>query len=250
MAIVIDGNNTPTAGGIGYGDGTELAFTTAGSAGGVLYSAGSSAPAFSAAGSSGGVLYSAGSSAPAFSAAGTSGQLLQSNGASAPTWATVSAGYTLGTPVAVSGSALIEFTSLPAGIKNIIVTFYRVSLGSGVTDIGLQLGKTAGYATSATQSQSVRIRDPAAGAFSFDTSTFQYLPVNSGGDTAFYNGQIILTLVDSTNNFWAAQGTLGSTVTASIFLSSASINLGDTLTKLKITSAGNFDGGTLNIAYI
>jgi hypothetical protein len=44
MAIVIDGNNTPTAGGIGYGDGTELAFTTVGSSGQVLTSAGSSAP--------------------------------------------------------------------------------------------------------------------------------------------------------------------------------------------------------------
>jgi hypothetical protein len=87
-------------------------------------------------------------------------------------------------------------------------------------------------------------------AQSFSSSTFEYVPIASGGDTAFYNGQIILTLVDPTNNFWAAQGTLGSTVTTTIFLSTASINLGGTLTKLKITSAGNFDGGTLNIAYL
>ncbi len=51
MAVVITGNNTPTAGGVTYGDGTTYANT----------------------------------------AAGTSGQLLQSNGASAPTWATVTA---------------------------------------------------------------------------------------------------------------------------------------------------------------
>ena len=44
MAVIIDGSNTPTAGGVGYGDGTELAFTTAGTAGQVLTSAGASAP--------------------------------------------------------------------------------------------------------------------------------------------------------------------------------------------------------------
>lgn len=48
MPITIDGNNTPTAGGIGYGDGTELAFTSAGSSGQVLTSNGASAPAFAA----------------------------------------------------------------------------------------------------------------------------------------------------------------------------------------------------------
>lgn len=44
MTVVIDGTNTPTAGGVGYGDGTELAFTSAGTSGQVLTSAGSSAP--------------------------------------------------------------------------------------------------------------------------------------------------------------------------------------------------------------
>lgn len=46
MAVVIDGTNTPTAGGVGYGDGTELAFTSAGSAGQVLTSAGSGTPSW------------------------------------------------------------------------------------------------------------------------------------------------------------------------------------------------------------
>lgn len=64
MAVTIVGNNTPTAGGVVYGDGTNYASTAAGSAGGVLYSAGASAPAFTAAGTSGQVLTSAGSSAP------------------------------------------------------------------------------------------------------------------------------------------------------------------------------------------
>jgi hypothetical protein len=48
MPVTIDGNNTPTAGGVGYGDGSELAFTAAGTSGQVLTSAGSSAPTWSA----------------------------------------------------------------------------------------------------------------------------------------------------------------------------------------------------------
>jgi molybdopterin-binding protein len=47
MAVGIVGNNTPNAGGVGYGDGTNLAFTSAGTSGQVLVSNGSSAPGFS-----------------------------------------------------------------------------------------------------------------------------------------------------------------------------------------------------------
>jgi len=46
MAVIINGNNTPTAGGIGYGNATELAFTSAGSSGQFVISGGSGAPTF------------------------------------------------------------------------------------------------------------------------------------------------------------------------------------------------------------
>lgn len=48
MPVTIDGNNTPTAGGVGYGDGSELAFTAAGTSGQVLKSNGTSAPSWEA----------------------------------------------------------------------------------------------------------------------------------------------------------------------------------------------------------
>lgn len=48
MPIIINGSNTPTAGSVGVGNGTELAFTAAGTTGQVLTSNGSSAPSFSA----------------------------------------------------------------------------------------------------------------------------------------------------------------------------------------------------------
>lgn len=44
MAIILNGSNTPTAGGVGYGDGSNLAFTGAGTSGQVLTSAGTGTP--------------------------------------------------------------------------------------------------------------------------------------------------------------------------------------------------------------
>jgi hypothetical protein len=48
MPVTLVGNNTPTAGGVVYGDGTNYASTAAGSSGQVLQSNGSSAPTWAA----------------------------------------------------------------------------------------------------------------------------------------------------------------------------------------------------------
>ena len=50
MAVIINGSNLPTAGAIGYGNGTELAFTLAGTTGQVLTSAGASVPTWTTGG--------------------------------------------------------------------------------------------------------------------------------------------------------------------------------------------------------
>lgn len=50
MPVTIVGNNTPTAGGVVYGDGTNYASTAAGSSGQVLRSNGASAPSWATVG--------------------------------------------------------------------------------------------------------------------------------------------------------------------------------------------------------
>lgn len=47
MPVTIVGNNTPTAGGVVYGDGTNYASTSAGTSGQILTSAGAGAPTWS-----------------------------------------------------------------------------------------------------------------------------------------------------------------------------------------------------------
>lgn len=61
MALILDGTNTPTLGGVGYGDGTELAFTGAGTAGQVLTSAGGAAPTWGTAAPLGATVIASGS---------------------------------------------------------------------------------------------------------------------------------------------------------------------------------------------
>lgn len=113
MAIIINGNNTPTAGAVAVGDGTTLAFT----------------------------------------AAGTSGQILKSNGASAPTWINNDAGTVTsvaatvpsvlsitGSPITSSGTLAITYsgTALP-----------NTSGGTGQTSAFTQYGVTYAATTTA-----------------------------------------------------------------------------------------------------
>jgi hypothetical protein len=87
MAIILNGNNAPTAGAVAVGDGTTLAFTSA----------------------------------------GTSGQILQSNGASAPTWVNSSSGggMTLLSTTTLSGSTTnIGVTS---GYVHLYIVSYGVT---------------------------------------------------------------------------------------------------------------------------
>jgi len=231
MPVTIVGNNTPTAGGVVYGDGTNYAST--------------------AAGTSGGVLYSAGSSAPAFTAAGTSGQVLQSNGAGAPTWTTVSSGFTLGTPVATTSGTSIDFTGIPAGTKQIIINFNGVST-NGVDNYFFQLGDAGGIETTGYLSASSRIQSDATTlGYVSSTSAFVLL---SGSAACIYSGSLTLTLENSSLFTWCASGAFVSTSgILGVCTMAGRHTLSQQLNQIRVTTQGGtqiFDAGEINIAYI
>jgi hypothetical protein len=157
MAVVITGSNTPTAGGVTYGDGTTYANTAAGTSGQALVSAGASAPAFGTLGIAGGgtnstatptagtIPYGTGT-ALAYTAAGTSGQVLQSNAASAPTWVTPSSGAMVFlSSVTASASATV---SIETGFSSTYDTYMLVAsdvllaTDNGVLGMRLKIGGT------------------------------------------------------------------------------------------------------------
>lgn len=139
MPVTIDGSNTPTAGGVIYGDGTEYASTSAGTSGQSLLSAGSGAPTWGtpasattatnlAGGGAGQIPYNTASGATAFLAAGTSGQVLQSNGTSAPSWATPGGGsWIFINSTTGSGASTIDVTGMNSTYDMYMIVGQNVS---------------------------------------------------------------------------------------------------------------------------
>lgn len=108
MPVTITGNNTPTAGGVVYGDGTTYATTTAGTSGRPIVSGGAGAPTFRP------------YTLPA--ADGSANQVLQTDGAGALSFATPSAGaMTLISTTVASSSATVDFTGLSSTYKDYVV---------------------------------------------------------------------------------------------------------------------------------
>ena len=110
MTIIVNGSNTPTAGAVGYGDGTNLAFTSA----------------------------------------GTTGQFLSSNGSSAPSWVGAPASaMTLISTKTASSSASLAWTGL-SGYDKYILLYENVSTSGYSDFLGLQVGtgSTPTYLTS------------------------------------------------------------------------------------------------------
>lgn len=106
MPVTIVGNNTPTAGGVVYGDGTNYASTAAGSA----------------------------------------GQVLQSNGSSAPSWVSPSTGaMTLVSTATASSSSSIVFTNLNfSTYKEYMILLSNVVPSTNAASIGVRLSQNNG----------------------------------------------------------------------------------------------------------
>ena len=99
MAVVITGSNTPTAGGITYGDGTTYATTTAGTSGQPVVSGGAGAPAFRP------------YTLPASD--GSASQVLQTNGSGALSFATPSSGLSAATQAQMEAASSNTVAATP-----------------------------------------------------------------------------------------------------------------------------------------
>lgn len=182
MTIIINGTNTPTAGTVGIGNGTDLAFTAQGTVGQVLTSNGTSAPTWetvdalpSQTGNNGKYLTTNGSTASwgtlpttnlatgvtgtlpvanggtGLTSVGTNGQVLSSNGSNL-TWTTPSAGaMTLISTQTANSSSALSWTNL-SGYQNymLVVSNILASSGSNTFRIYLGFGSTPTYITSSS----------------------------------------------------------------------------------------------------
>lgn len=133
MPLTLDGSNTPVAGSVGYGDGTEIAFT----------------------------------------AAGTSGQVLTSNGASAPTWSAVNlATGVTGTLPAGNGGTGNAFFSVSGPASSIkTYTFPNENMSVGFRNVP-PVGTQTGSYTLAVGDVGKYVQVSTGGSITIPTSTF------------------------------------------------------------------------------
>jgi len=135
MSVTIDGSNTPTAGGVVYGDGANYASTAAGTSGQPLVSGGTGAPAFRP------------YTLPASD--GSASQVLQTNGSGVLSFATPSSGaMVLLSTVNIANTRVHNFTGL-SGYFNyqLYVTAKNgIFTASSVTiQVGTGTATTTGY---------------------------------------------------------------------------------------------------------
>lgn len=156
MPVTIVGSNTPTAGGVGYGDGANVAFTGAGTSGQVLVSNGSSAPGFSST-ISGATLSSATISSPtitnptvsaytetvvALGTVTTSATIAISAGTVITATLTASTACTFTMPTATAGKSFVLLLKQAASTGNGTATFTGVKWASaGAPTITATAGK-------------------------------------------------------------------------------------------------------------
>jgi hypothetical protein len=181
-------------------------------------------------------------------AAGTSGQVLTSAGSGLPTWSSVSAGYTLGTPVASTSGSAITFTGIPAGTKQIVISFAGVST-NGTSRYGIRLGDAGGIETTNYNGAGFSIVGATVAGL---TNTSMFF-INNVVASAQLHGSVTLTLENSTSFSWAASGLLSEeTSNESVFMVSGTKSLSQQLDRVQVVieSTDTFDAGEINIAYI
>lgn len=158
------------------------------------------------------------------------------------------AGLTLATPQATTSGSTKDFTGIPAGVKQIIISFAGVSL-SGGDAVYVQLGDAGGLETTGYDSAVAWSDGGGTGAF---TSTTALLAFRRPSDSYTSNGHMLLTLVNASTNLWVASCPVahsGGTVYSSV--AGGSKTLSDVLTQLRVgvNGGGAFDAGSINISY-
>jgi len=230
MALILDGNNTPTAGGIGYGDGTELAFTAAGTSGQPVVSGGAGAPVFRP------------YTLPASD--GSASQVLQTNGSGALSFATVGGGIVTIASGSFPSAAVLDIINIPATYAYLVMQVNGASSDTGSNFLLTQVSVNNGTSFDTTANNylgqmlnSASVSNTSLATLGTYASTAGIAELGyativlegyQGGCNLTYNGRITHSLTDR-------ERTLGTYVGST-----------NAINALRFTwsAGGNFDAGT------
>ena len=150
------------------------------------------------------------------------------------------------TTVTLTTQTAVNFNSIPSWVKRITVLLNAVS-GSGTSTFLVQLGTVSSFVTTGYDATLVAVNTAPSG-LALSTGFGLVLSPNAANT---YSGQIILTLQDTTSNFWGATSTLTSGSTT-VQLGGGGISLASALTRLRLNTVNGtdtFDSGKVNIVY-
>tara|TARA_R110000822_G_scaffold90405_1_gene208971 strand:- start:53 stop:706 length:654 start_codon:yes stop_codon:yes gene_type:complete len=150
----------------------------------------------------------------------------------------------MGTVTATTSGTTKDFTSIPAGVKEIVMSFQGMST-NGTGDYLLQLGDSGGIETSGYVAVATNTHD---GTTPSGTSGFT-LSVDVAAATTSH-GWVGLKLLDASTFTWVLSGSLHQTGQALTSMA-GSKDLSAELTQVRLTSVGpnTFDAGKINIQY-
>ena len=156
-----------------------------------------------------------------------------------------------GTAQASTFGTSIDFTGIPAWVKQITVMFQGVST-NGTGYLQIQLGTSAGIDN--TASSYFGAENTPVGATNVQNSTGFIIKSNMAA-SSFCHGVVTLHLVNAATNAWAQAGSIALSNTTQVGSSAGSKALSGTLDRLRIIGSttglpvDTFDAGTINILY-
>ena len=181
------------------------------------------------------------------SQSGNTGKFLTTDG-SAASWGVASA-MTVVTPVATTSGSAIDFTGIPSGTKQIIVSFWNVSTNAADPRYRIQLGDAGGIETSGYTTCAMRLTDGANLSAYVTGDGIALMRYATASEYVF--GQVILQLQDSSDNTWVSNGNLRIS-NQSLYVSAGAKTLSAELDKVRVicNSGQTFDFGEIGLAYI
>lgn len=157
-------------------------------------------------------------------------------------------GWTLATPQPWTSGTSLDFTGLPSTLRMIIIMFFGVST-SGTSNPLIQIGDAGGMEILGYLGTGTIQASASAITIANYTTGFGF---GFGAAANVMHGSILLTLENSSNNTWVANGSLGISNGASEGRTTGSKSLSAVLDRVRITTVGGTDtgdAGEINILY-
>ena len=176
--------------------------------------------------------------------------IIKCNGSSVFSAATRGTDYSLLTAATAANSTsgqVVDFESIPSGVKKITVILSAVST-NGTSNLLIQIGDSGGIENSGYSGGAVNFTNGTLGMQNFGGSGFSVFDINAA--TAVHHAQV--TIANITSNSWVCAGIIVRSDTTRATFMSGTKSLSATLDRVRVTTnngTDSFDAGTVNIFY-